>query len=92
MFTEFMVVITFVLVVGFIIQPLLFAKVEKPIEEDFTLESLRIRKKVIYKQIKEAEMEYEMGNLSKEDYLQTRDHLKEEASVIIKKIEEKQSK
>lgn len=75
--------------VGFIIQPLLLKKVDRPDDEDITLETLKLRKKVIYKQIKEAEMEYEMGNLSEEDYIRTRNSLKEEASSVIKTIEKK---
>ncbi|MCH8011139.1 MAG: hypothetical protein IIA61_04200 [Candidatus Marinimicrobia bacterium] len=81
--------ITFVIIVGFIIQPLLLKKVDKPDYEEITLETLKLSKKVIYKQIKEAEMEYEMGNLSEEDYIRTRNSLKEEASSVIKIIEKK---
>ncbi|MCH7730916.1 MAG: hypothetical protein IIB44_00155 [Candidatus Marinimicrobia bacterium] len=89
MYAEFMLLITFVIMVGFIIQPLLLKKVDRPDDEDITLETLKLRKKVIYKQIKEAEMEYEMGNLSEEDYIRTRNSLKEEASSVIKTIEKK---
>ncbi len=89
MYAEFMLLITFVIIVGFIIQPLLLKKVDKPDYEEITLETLKLSKKVIYKQIKEAEMEYEMGNLSEEDYIRTRNSLKEEASSVIKIIEKK---
>ena len=92
MYAEFMLLITFVIMVGFIIQPLLLKKVDKPDGEDITLDTLKLRKKVIYKQIKEAEMEYEMGNLSEEDYIRTRNSLKEEASSVIKTIEKKSGK
>ena len=44
------------------------------------MDILRLRKTVIYRQIKEAEMEFEMGSLSKEDYERTRNQLKEEVS------------
>lgn len=89
MYAGFMLLITFVIMVGFIIQPLLLKKIDKPDDEDITLETLKLRKKVIYKQIKEAEMEYEMGNLSEEDYIRTRNSLKEEASSVIKTINKK---
>ncbi len=49
---------------------------------------LQLRKRNLYRQIKEAEMEFEMGSLSDEDYVRTRRQLKEEASRILAQIEE----
>ena len=48
--------------------------------EESTLNSLKRKKKILYRQIKEAEMEYEMGNLSEEDFIRTRQMLKQEVS------------
>jgi len=89
MFAMFMIVITFFLVLAFIIQPLFLTSKHLPGKKDISLDILRLRKTVIYRQIKEAEMEFEMGSLSKEDFERTRNQLKEEASQIIGKIRER---
>ena len=85
-FPDVMIVLTFFLVISFIVQPLFMGVVDKPDIEDRSLDILKLRKKVVYKQIKEAEMEFEMGNLSEEDFHRTRNLLKSEASKIIAQI------
>ena len=57
--------------------------------EIISLESVEIlkRKKIIlYRQIKELEMEYDIGNLESEDFKNRRAELKSEVSLIIDKI------
>ncbi|MEE9168018.1 MAG: hypothetical protein V3U24_11245 [Candidatus Neomarinimicrobiota bacterium] len=81
-----MIVLTFLVVGGFVIQPLLMKRVENPSSGDASATILNRQKEVIYKQIKEAEMEFEMGNLAKEDFERTRNQLKEEATHILQKM------
>ena len=60
--------------------------------EIISLESVEIlkRKKIIlYRQIKELEMEYDIGNLESEDFKNRRAELKSEVSLIIDKIKKK---
>lgn len=85
MFLLFMIVLTFFLVGTFVIQPLLRKPMSAPDPQDASLDSLTLRKKVVYRQIKEAEMEFEMGNLSREDFEGTRNQLKQEAAQILAK-------
>lgn len=92
MFAAFMIVLTFVLVGGFIIQPLMMGKSTRPTGSDVSMDRLKLRKEVVYAQIKEAEMEFEMGNLSKGDFERSRTQLKEEASQIIGDIQKRRGK
>jgi uncharacterized membrane protein len=88
MFAEIMVLLTFVFLVIFIVQPLFAsqAAIHTDSEND-KMQTLQLRKEILYRQIKEAEMEHDMGNLSDEDYKRTRQQLKEEASQIIDLLE-----
>ena len=78
-----MIILTFVVIVGFCIQPLFFPRIAQLSSSESTLNSLKQKKKILYRQIKEAEMEYEMGNLSEEDFVRTRQMLKQEVSQIL---------
>ena len=54
------------------------------------LEIILKRKKIIlYRQIKELEMEYDIGNLESDDFKNRRAELKSEVSLIIDKIKKK---
>ncbi|MFQ6615934.1 MAG: hypothetical protein ACE5HZ_04105 [Fidelibacterota bacterium] len=86
MFGLFMIVLTFFVVGTFVIQPLLQKPMSAPAAEDASADSLMLRKKVVYRQIKEAEMEFEMGNLSREDFESTRNQLKQEAAQILAEL------
>ena len=92
MFTIFMIVLTFFLVVSFIIRPLLMKSINRPSIIDTSLDILNLKKEVVYRQIKEAEMEFEMGDLSKRDFERTRNTLKQEASRIIAEIQRRSGK
>jgi|TARA_B100000959_G_C14914923_1_gene596859 uncharacterized membrane protein len=89
MFAEIMILVTFAVLVIFIVQPLFATHVAIHSDtEDDEMQTLQLRKEIIFRQIKEAEMEHDMGNLSDEDYKRTRLMLKEEASLIIDDIEQ----
>lgn len=92
MFAMIMIVFTFFLVASFIIQPLFQKTMTRPVDTDTLFDTLKLRKEVVYAQIKEAELEFEMGNLSEEDFERTRNQLKIEASQIIAKIRKKGGK
>lgn len=93
MFAEIMILVTFVVLVTFIVQPLFASRaVDIPDIEDNEILNLQLRKEIIYRQIKEAEMERDMGNLSDEDYNRTRQQLKEEASQIIDVLEQQRKR
>ncbi|NOZ73792.1 MAG: c-type cytochrome biogenesis protein CcmI [FCB group bacterium] len=77
--------ILFLALVWFVISPLFTPQLE-PLVEDDDRESLQIRKRALYRQIKELEMDYEIGNLSPEDFQQARQDLKNEVAAIMTKL------
>ena len=84
----FFTFIIFILPIIYVIQPFFM----QGFGEIFSLESVEIlkRKKIIlYRQIKELEMEYDIGNLESEDFKNRRAELKSEVSLIIDKIKKK---
>jgi hypothetical protein len=65
------------------IQPLFRPISEDLKEQDNDLVSLKIRKRTLYRSIKELEMDYEVGKLSEEDFDKSRLEFKREISEII---------
>ena len=55
----------------------------------FNCFKVRRKKIVLYRQIKELEMEYDIGNLDKEDFINRRSELKTEVSEIITELKKK---
>ena len=51
--------------------------------------SLKRKKVIIYRQIKELEMEYDIGNINDKDFTEMRDELKKEVSELISQIKSK---
>lgn len=81
-----MIVLTFFVVGTFVIQPLFQKPLSAPLSQDGSADALKLRKDVVYQQIKEAEMEFEMGNLSRKDFEATRNQLKQEAAEILAQL------
>ena len=81
-----MIISTFSLVLIFSIQPL-FWKINKlNFNDSNKIDSLELRKLSIYEQIKELELEFDMGNISNDDFKSNRLELINEVSEIIEKI------
>ena len=70
------------------IQPLFLYKI-KIVEKTNDKELLKRKKIILYRQIKELEMEYDIGNLNKDDFLLRRSEIKSEVSEIIASIKKK---
>ncbi|MEC9007002.1 MAG: hypothetical protein VYB52_03290 [Candidatus Neomarinimicrobiota bacterium] len=51
--------------------------------------ALSRKKNILYRQIKELEMEYDIGNLDKQDFLLRRSELKAEVSNVLYKLKKK---
>ena len=73
--------------VFYVIQPLFLEKVKYSVDE--TNLSLKREKTILYRSIKELEMEYDIGNLESDDFKNRRAELKSEVSLIIDKIKKK---
>ncbi|MDD9931469.1 MAG: hypothetical protein OXR70_06325 [Candidatus Marinimicrobia bacterium] len=83
-----LILIFFILPLIFVIQPLLLQKIE---EKDETLErgTLTRKKIILYRQIKELEMEFDIGNINEDDFQATRTELKQEVSAVIAQLNSK---
>lgn len=81
-----MIILTFIIVLGFSVQPLFLPRKQNQDEEKSKIVVLKLLKESIYDQIKELEMEYEMGTVSPSDFQRNRNELKLEASSILDKL------
>lgn len=81
-----MIIFTFSLVLIFSIQPLFWNINKVNFNDSNKIDSLELRKLSIYEQIKELELEFDMGNISDYDFKRNRLELVNEVSEIIEKI------
>ena len=84
----FFTFIIFVLPIIYVVQPFFMQGFGKIISSE-SLEILKRKKIILYRQIKELEMEYDIGNLESDDFKNRRAELKSEVSLIIDKIKKK---
>ena len=73
--------------VFYVIQPLFLEKVKYSVDE--TILSLKREKTILYRSIKELEMEFDIGNIDKIEFEKRRNLLKNEVSIILKKLKKK---
>ena len=71
----------------YVIQPLFLEKVKYSVDE--TIISLKREKTILYRSIKELEMEFDIGNIDKVEFEKRRNLLKNEVSIILKKLKKK---
>ena len=92
MFAVIMIVLTFMLVLAFAVQPLFVPKGAAIASDKVKLETLEIQKLSLYEQIKELELEFDMGNVSSDDYQRNRIELKREVSMVLEQLNSISSK
>ena len=84
-------IFTFIIFVApliYSIQPLLLSKINV-INNAYDKDLLKRKKIILYRQIKELEMEFDIGNLNKDDFLLRRSEIKAEVSEIIASLKKK---
>ncbi|MFH1852024.1 MAG: hypothetical protein ABIA75_06730 [Candidatus Neomarinimicrobiota bacterium] len=79
----FLIIAVFIASVVIVARPLLQAPIRQAVDPKLRTEALEMEKLMVYQQIKVADQEFELGLLSAEDYLTSRNQLKLEASRII---------
>ena len=80
--------IIFAVPIIYSIQPLFLPKVNM-VEKSYDKDILKRKKIILYRQIKELEMEFDIGNLNKENFLLRRSEIKAEVSEIIASLKKK---
>ena len=83
-----LILIFFVVAFIFVLQPLFLSDLGKIVVE-LDKNVLKRKKLLLYRQIKELEMEYEIGNINDEDFDSNRALLKQEVSAIITALDSK---
>ena len=76
-----------ILSILYVIQPLFLEEVKYSVDE--TTLSLKREKIILYRSIKELEMEFDIGNIDKVEYEKRRNFLKNEVSIILNKLKKK---
>ena len=76
-----------ILSVLYVIQPLFLEEVKYSVDE--TILSLKREKTILYRSIKELEMEFDIGNIDKVEFEKRRNLLKNEVSIILNKLKKK---
>ena len=83
-----LIFISFVLAIIYVIEPLFMSiLVDTYDSEDH--KSLNRKKIMLYRQIKELEMEFDIGNINNKDFTKMRIELKKEVSAIIAQLKSK---
>lgn len=83
------IILVFILVTVYIMQPLLLEKDITIEDTQNTKESFLQRKKILYRQIKELDLDYQLGNVLEQDYINSRNDLKKEVSDILSVLNKK---
>ena len=73
-----------ILSVLYVIQPLFLEEVKYSVDESIL--SLKREKIILYRNIKELEMEFDIGNIDKVEFKKRRNLLKNEVSIILNKL------
>ena len=73
-----------ILSVLYVIQPLFLEEVKYSVDESIL--SLKREKIILYRNIKELEMEFDIGNIDKVEFEKRRNLLKNEVSIILNKL------
>ena len=84
----FFTLVVFIVPIIYSIQPLFLPAITMRNTSD-NRSALSRKKNILYRQIKELEMEYDIGNLDKQDFLLRRSDLKAEVSSVLYKLKKK---
>ena len=84
----FFTLVIFIVPIIYSIQPLFLPAITMRNTSD-NRSALSRKKNILYRQIKELEMEYDIGNLDKQDFLLRRSELKAEVSSVLYKLKKK---
>lgn len=83
MISVVVIFLIFVIIAVFVIQPLFLEPGLEIKDTEKSSAALKQRKKILYRQIKELDMDYQLGNIQDDDYGQTREELKKEVAEIL---------
>ena len=79
----------FVIISWYLIQPLFDMDIKSEYQNEDNNYELNQRKKILYRQLKELELDHEIDNITDNDFMVERQNLKKEVSTILNKLEDK---
>ncbi|MBL7013563.1 MAG: hypothetical protein ISR83_04020 [Candidatus Marinimicrobia bacterium] len=85
-----LIFIIFISTVWYVIQPMMNPPISNPFDDD-NIDAHTRQKMILMDQIKELEMDYEIGTLNKDDFIQQRNQLKRDISTLLQKIKSQTS-
>lgn len=87
-----LILILFFILVVFALQPLFYLPFSEMENSVNIKEELERRKQVLYRQIKELEMDLSSGNLDEDDFRNNRQEMKQEVSKVISQLNDLKNK
>lgn len=81
-----LIFVIFSVSIWYVIQPFFSEDAGSDIADDENMDALLLKKNVILEQIKELEMDHEIGNIDDSDFQATRDELKGKAAEVLNLI------
>ncbi len=85
-----LIFIIFVSMTWYVIQPMMGSRIPKPFNDE-NVDAYTRKKLILMDQIKELEMDYEIGTLNKDDFIEQRNQLKRDVSNLLQKIKSQAS-
>ena len=79
----------FVIISWYLIQPLFDMDIKSEYQNEDNNYELNQRKKILYRQLKELELDHEIDNITDNDFMVERQNLKKEVSTILNKLVDK---
>jgi len=81
-----LIFIIFTISVWYVVQPLFLDKIKNIVDGVESFEALLLKKNVLLEQIKELEMDFEIGNIDEDDFEKVRNDLKSKAAIVLESI------
>ena len=81
-------ILFFIIISWYLTEPLFDMELKTEYQNEDNNYELNRRKEILYRQLKELELDHEIDNINKDDFIVERQNLKKEVSTILNKLED----
>ena len=81
-------ILFFIIISWYLTEPLFDMDLKTEYQNEDNNYELNRRKEILYRQLKELELDHEIDNINKDDFIVERQNLKKEVSTILNKLED----
>ena len=81
-------ILFFIIISWYLTEPLFDMDLKTEYQNEDNNYELNQRKEILYRQLKELELDHEIDNINENDFIAERQNLKKEVSTILNKLEE----